>query len=150
MGLPCWFTDSLLPLQGVQVQSLVRELRSHMPQGTAKQTKTRKLLKKVFGDNRSSPGRQERERGIRQRDLCGQRHSGRKKKVESKEQWVNASGWNIAGYCKDLHAMPRSFVPGLCFRRTAMLATQSGEALKTEAERPLDYDTTHEKPRRQQ
>ena len=27
---------SALPLQGVQVQSLVRELRSHMPLGTAK------------------------------------------------------------------------------------------------------------------
>ena len=50
MGLPLWFTDSLLALQGLQVQSLVRELRSHMPQGTAKQTETKKLLKKVLGD----------------------------------------------------------------------------------------------------
>ena len=34
MGLPWWFSglDSVLPMQGAQVQSLVRELRSHMAQ----------------------------------------------------------------------------------------------------------------------
>lgn len=38
LGLPWWSSgqDSALPRQGARVQSLVRELRSHMPHGTAK------------------------------------------------------------------------------------------------------------------
>ena len=41
MGLP-WQSsgeDSVLPTQGVQVQSLVQELRSHRPHGAAKKKK---------------------------------------------------------------------------------------------------------------
>ena len=40
-GLPWWSSglDSALPLQEAQVRSLVRELRSHMPRGTAKKKK---------------------------------------------------------------------------------------------------------------
>ena len=52
-GLPWWSSgyDSALPLQGVQVRSLVRELRSHMLRGTAKkkkihESKTDKLVKR--------------------------------------------------------------------------------------------------------
>ena len=37
--------ETALPIQGPRVQSLVRKLRSHMPHGTAKKTKNKKLKK---------------------------------------------------------------------------------------------------------
>ena len=47
-GLPCWSKGlgSVLPLQGVQVWSLVRELGSCMPHGVAKNTKQNKKTQK--------------------------------------------------------------------------------------------------------
>ena len=36
--------DSVLPLQGVQVQSLVRDLRYHIPCGVAKKIKIKMIL----------------------------------------------------------------------------------------------------------
>ena len=50
VGLP-WRSsgsDSALPLQGAQVRSLVRELRSHMPCDVAKNLKKRKKAKTVL------------------------------------------------------------------------------------------------------
>ena len=41
-GSPVVKTPHLLPLQRARVQSLVRELRSRMPRGTAKKNKTKK------------------------------------------------------------------------------------------------------------
>ena len=44
MRLPWWSSgeDSVLPMQGMRVQSLVGKLRSHMLHSLAKQTKTNK------------------------------------------------------------------------------------------------------------
>ena len=41
VGFPWWSggEDSVLPTQGLKVQSLIGELRSHMPNGTAKKKK---------------------------------------------------------------------------------------------------------------
>jgi len=70
MGLPLWFTDSLLALQGLQVQSLVRELRSHMPQGTAKQTKTKKATKESLRRSIEVQQVDKREKGALGRGTC--------------------------------------------------------------------------------
>ena len=42
-GLPWWSrgSDSVLPMKGAQVQSLVRKLRFHMPRSTAKKKATK-------------------------------------------------------------------------------------------------------------
>ena len=42
--------ESVLPLQGVRVQSLVRELRSHMLHGTAKKKKFKSLCSFIVHD----------------------------------------------------------------------------------------------------
>ena len=49
MRLPWWSSgeDSVLPVQGMRVQSLVGKLRSHMLHSLAKQTKTKKILSLV-------------------------------------------------------------------------------------------------------
>ena len=49
MRLPWWSSgeDSVLPMQGMRVQSLVGKLRSHMLHSLAKQTKTNKILSLV-------------------------------------------------------------------------------------------------------
>ena len=48
-GLPWWSNgyDSVLPLQGARVLSLVRELRSHMPCGAAELKKKKNYMKIV-------------------------------------------------------------------------------------------------------
>ena len=49
MRLPWWSSgeDSVLPVQGMRVQSLVGKLRSYMLHSLAKQTKTKKILSLV-------------------------------------------------------------------------------------------------------
>ena len=50
-GLPWWSNgyDSVLPLQGARVLSLVRELRSHMLVGAAKKKKKNDRIRKSWG-----------------------------------------------------------------------------------------------------
>lgn len=60
----------------------------------------------------------------------------------SESQWLEHNS-----SCRAWHARPGSFGPSLCFRKTAVLASQSGETPRMEAGRPFDYDTTDsEKP----